>query len=63
VLTAPLSPCAAKKHSAWMLKVIPIMDIVISGRGNSPDNMTMICHEQKRTPDEKDIVSLIVPHS
>jgi hypothetical protein len=28
VLAAPLRPCAAKKQSAWMLKVMPIIDIV-----------------------------------
>ncbi len=38
---APLSPCAAKKHRACTLKVMPIMDMVISGRGSSPDRMTI----------------------
>mmetsp|Transcript_2742 Transcript_2742/g.4731 ORF Transcript_2742/g.4731 Transcript_2742/m.4731 type:complete len:325 (-) Transcript_2742:211-1185(-) len=39
---APLRPCAAKKHRAWTLKVIPIILMVISGRGNRPERMTMI---------------------
>ncbi len=43
VLAAPDNPCAAKKHSACTLKVMPIMDMVISGCGSSPDSITMIC--------------------
>lgn len=42
---APLRPCAAKKQSACMLKVMPIMLMVSSGRGSSPLSMTMICRQ------------------
>lgn len=50
VLAAPPSPWAAKKHSACILKVIPIMLMVCSGFGNRPDSMTIISNVHQSRP-------------